>query len=68
MVCLSVRIQLMNLNAYDASCGEVVAALPHRAPRDRMNGTHTAFFNPESQDQLWPVSHKVWAAARQVVC
>ena len=48
----------MNQNAYPASCGDVLAALPSKATRELMNGNHTASFNPESQDRLWPVSLK----------
>jgi hypothetical protein len=59
MVWLSVRIHMMNQNAYLATGEDVLAALPTRATRDLMNGNHTALFNPLAQDRLWPVSHKV---------
>ena len=51
----------MNQNAYPALCEDVLAALPTRATRDRMNGNHTASFNPLTHGRLWPVSHKVYA-------
>ena len=59
MVWLSVRIHLMNQNAYPAHCEDVLAALPTRATRVIMNGNHTAFFNPEADDAVRAVSHKV---------
>ena len=49
MVWLSVRIHVMNQNAYPADGEDVLAALPTRATRDNMNGNHTAFFNPEGR-------------------
>jgi hypothetical protein len=62
MVWLFVRIHLMNQNVYPAQSEDVLAALPIRATRVNMNGNHTAFFNPEGQDAMRAVSHKVWAA------
>jgi hypothetical protein len=59
MVWLSVRIQLMNQNVYPAHSEDVLAALPIRATRVTMNGNHTAFFNPEGEDAMRAVSHKV---------
>jgi hypothetical protein len=59
MVWLSVRIHSMNQNAYPALSEDVLAALPIRAIRVTMNGNHTAFFNPEGQDAMRAVSHKV---------
>jgi len=35
MVWLSVRIHVMNQNAYPASCEDVLAALPTRATREQ---------------------------------
>lgn len=49
----------MNQNAYPALSEDVLAALPIRAIRVTMNGNHTAFFNPEGQDAMRAVSHKV---------
>jgi hypothetical protein len=59
MVWLSVRIQLMNQNAYLAVSEDVLAALPSKATRDLMNGNHTISFNPEADDLVHAVSHKV---------
>ena len=51
----------MNQNAYPALCEDVLAALPTRATRDRMNGNHTASFNLQPTRWLPPISHKVYA-------
>jgi len=59
MVWLSVRVQLMNQNAYPAQSEDVLAALPTRATRVLMNGNHTAFFNAIPADAVRAVSHKV---------
>jgi hypothetical protein len=61
MVWLFVRIHVMNQNAYPAACEDVLVALPTRATRVNMNGNHTAFFNPEAEDAVRAVSHKVSA-------
>ena len=50
---------MMNQNACLAACEDVLAALPIRATRVTMNGNHTAFFNPEVEDAVRAVSHKV---------
>ena len=50
---------MMNQNAYPAQSEDVLAALPTRATRVNMNGNHTAFFNPEAEDAVRAVSHKV---------
>ncbi len=51
---------MMNQNAYPAVSEDVLAALPTRATRDKMNGNHTAFFNPGKADRVaGAVSHKV---------
>lgn len=52
---------MMNQNAYPAHSEDVLAALPTRATRDNMNGNHTAYFNPEPEDAVRAVSHKVYA-------
>ena len=49
----------MNQNVYPAHSEDVLAALPIRATRVTMNGNHTAFFNPEGEDVVRAVSHKV---------
>jgi hypothetical protein len=49
----------MNQNAYPAVSEDVLAALPTRATRDIMNGSHTTFFNPRAADAVRAVSHKV---------
>jgi hypothetical protein len=49
----------MNQNVYPATSEDVLAALPIRATRVIMNGNHTAFFNPEGEDAMRAVSHKV---------
>ena len=49
----------MNQNVYPAQSEDVLAALPIRATRVLMNGNHTIFFNPEGQDAVRAVSHKV---------
>ena len=49
----------MNQNVYPAQSEDVLAALPTRATRVLMNGNHTAFFNPEADDAVRAVSHKV---------
>ena len=54
-----IHIHMMNQNAYPATCGDVLAALPTRATRDNMNGNHTTFFNPRAADVVRAVSHKV---------
>ena len=59
MVWLSVRVHLMNQNVYPAHSEDVLAALPIRATRVLMNGNHTALFNPEGDDAVRAVSHKV---------
>jgi hypothetical protein len=59
MVWLFVRIHMMNQNEYLAPCEDVLAALPTRATRVIMNGNHTASFNPEAEDAVRAVSHKV---------
>ena len=61
MVWLSVRIHMMNQNAYPAHSEDVLAALPTPATRDKMNGNHTAFFNTGKAGRAAAaVSHKVW--------
>ena len=62
MVWLSVRIHMMNQNAYPASCEDVLAALPTRATRANMNGNHTPLINLPAEDVVRAVSHKVSAA------
>jgi hypothetical protein len=59
MVWLSVRIHMMNQNAYPAHSEDVLAALPTRATRVIMNGNHTILINPTADDAVRPVSHKV---------
>jgi hypothetical protein len=59
MVWLFVRIHVMNQNEYSAPCEAVLTALPTRATRVIMNGNHTASFNPEAEDAVRAVSHKV---------
>src|SRR2546429_10018864 len=59
MVWLSVLVHLMNQNVYPAHSEDVLAALPIQATRAIMNGNHTAFFNPEAEDAVRAVSHKV---------
>ena len=59
MVWLSARIDLMNQKAYAALSGDVLADRPTRATRDKMNGNHTTFFNPQPTRWLPPFSHKV---------
>jgi hypothetical protein len=49
----------MNQNVYPAHSEDVLAALPNRATRVIMNGNHTALFNPEAEDAMRAVSHKV---------
>ena len=49
----------MNQNVYPAHSEDVLAALPIRATRVLMNGNHTALFNPEGDDAVRAVSHKV---------
>jgi len=49
----------MNQNEYPATSEDVLAALPTRATRVTMNGNHTAFFNPEGEDAVRTLSHKV---------
>jgi hypothetical protein len=61
MVWLTVSIHSMNQNAYPATSGDVLAALPTRATRDNMNGNHTTFCNPRAADTAGAVSHKVSA-------
>jgi hypothetical protein len=64
MVWLLVRIHMMNQNAYPAVSEDVLAALPTRATRGKMNGNHTAFFNTGTVGRAaGALSHKVWAAA-----
>ena len=50
---------MMNQNAYPAEGEDVLAALPTRATRDKMNGNHTALFNQIADDAVRAVSHKV---------
>ena len=51
---------MMNQNAYPATSEDVLAALPTRATRVNMNGNHTSFFNPLTEEHLaGAVSHKV---------
>jgi hypothetical protein len=50
---------MMNQNAYPAVSEGVLAALPIRATRVLMNGSHTAFFNLRTADAVRAVSHKV---------
>lgn len=59
MVWLTVSIYSMNQNAYPATSGDVLAALPTRATRDNMNSDHTTFFNPQTAAVARAVSHKV---------
>jgi hypothetical protein len=59
MVWLSVRVHLMNQNEYPAHSEDVLAALPIRATRVLMNGNHTIFFNPQGDETVRAVSHKV---------
>jgi hypothetical protein len=49
----------MNQNEYPAQSEAVLAALPIRATRVLMNGSHTSFFNPEGDETVRAVSHKV---------
>ncbi len=62
MVWLSVRIHMMNQNAYPAQSEDVLAALPTRATRDHMNGNHTASIKPAFAEPARVISHKVLAA------
>ena len=50
---------MMNQNAYPATSGDVLAALPTRATRDTMNGNHTSFFNSRTAGVARAASHKV---------
>ena len=59
MVWLSVCIHLMNQNVYPAHSEDVLAALPIRATRVIMNGNHTIFFNPQGDETVRALSHKV---------
>jgi hypothetical protein len=59
MVWLSVRVHLMNQNEYPAHSEDVLAALPIRATRVLMDGNHTTFFNPKTEEAARAVSHKV---------
>jgi hypothetical protein len=59
MVWLSVCIHSMNQNEYPAQSEAVLAALPIRATRVLINGSHTSFFNPEGDETVRAVSHKV---------
>ncbi len=60
MVWLFVRIHRTNQNAYPAVSEDVLAALPTRATRDKMNGNHTSFFKPTHTGcGTATVSHKV---------
>ena len=49
----------MNQNEYPAQSEAVLAALPIRATRVLMDGSHTSFFNPKTEDAVRAVSHKV---------
>jgi len=49
----------MNQNEYPAHSEDVLAALPIRATRVLMNGNHTIFFNPQGDETVRAVSHKV---------
>ena len=44
---------------YPAHSEVVLAALPIQATRVTMNGNHTTSFNPEGEDAMRAVSHKV---------
>ena len=59
MVWLSIRVHMMNQNAYPAQSEDVLAALPTRATRAIRNGNHTTFFNSRAEDAVRAVSHKV---------
>ncbi len=51
---------MMNQNAYPADSEGLLAALPTRATRVNMNGSHTSFFNLTHNDcGTATVSHKV---------
>jgi hypothetical protein len=52
-------IHMMNQNAYLALNEDVLAALPLRATRDKMNGNHTAFSTLQPRTPVRAVSHKV---------
>lgn len=56
MVRLSVRIHLLNQNAYPAHSEDVLAALPTRATRELPHDNHTAFFNPRAERAVRAVS------------
>ena len=58
MVWLSVRIQLMNPNAYLAWSEDVRAALPTRATRPAQAGAPHRSINPATHGRRSPVSHK----------
>lgn len=49
----------MNQNEYPATSEDVLAALPIRATRVSMNGSHTIFFNTEGDQTVRAVSLKV---------
>ena len=55
---------MMNQNAYPAHSEDVLAALPTRATRGIMNGSHTTFFNLATEDAVRAVSHKVYALGK----
>ena len=57
VVCL--HIHMMNQNAYLAQDEDVLAALPIRATRAKMNGNHTAFSTQRPRTPVRAVSHKV---------
>jgi len=59
MVWLFVRIHVTNQNAYPAHGEDVLAALPTRATRAKMNGNHTTLFNPQAAAAAPTDSHKV---------
>ena len=49
----------MNQNECPAHSEDVLAALPIRASRVLMDGSHTAFFNSKAEEAVRAVSHKV---------
>jgi hypothetical protein len=59
MVWLFVYIHMMNQNTSPPIARDVLSALPSRATRDNMNGSHTAFFNPRAAAAMLAASHKV---------
>ena len=59
MVWLTVSIHVMNQNVSPAYSEDVLAALPIRATRVTMNGSHTAFSTLKAEDAVRAASHKV---------